>query len=44
MIIQTITYYLFGRSGLTPGLALARVAGRVFGVVHATAPVVFRPD
>ena len=24
MILQTITYYLFGRSGLTPGLALAR--------------------
>ena len=24
MIIQTITYMLFGRSGLTPGLALAR--------------------
>ena len=21
MILQTITYYLFGRSGLTPGLA-----------------------
>ena len=24
MIVQTITYYLIGRRGLTPGLALAR--------------------